>query len=239
MKFNYCKINPDTATKKELEKEINRLNHLMHDYDNTQMALKIFINSAYGAIGNQYFQCYNPDVAEAVTLQGQDMIKYAKAHVNKYFKDYWHKDKKLHDKIGITVIGKVLNDVVIYGDTDSCLGSTLININDDIKLRVDLLWKEFSKLNGFTIDSFGHEIVDNPEFDVLNYTEDNEIKQVPVSKIIRHKVTKAKWKLKTKLGKEITITNDHSLIVFRNGEKLEVKPQEIEKTDKILVIKGI
>ena len=53
---------------------------------------------------------------------------------------------------------------------------------------------------------------------------------------MRHKVSKPKWKLRTKLGKEIIVTGDHSLIVFRNGKKMEVKPKDILKTDKILVI---
>ena len=57
-----------------------------------------------------------------------------------------------------------------------------------------------------------------------------------VKYIMRHKVSKPKWKLKGKDGKEIIVTGDHSLIVFRNGKKLEVKPSEVLKTDKILVI---
>ena len=54
---------------------------------------------------------------------------------------------------------------------------------------------------------------------------------------MRHKVRKPKWRLKTATGKEIFVTNDHSMIVFRDGKKLEVKPYEILKTDKILVVK--
>ena len=57
-----------------------------------------------------------------------------------------------------------------------------------------------------------------------------------MKRIIRHKVTKTKWKLKTKSGKEIIVTNDHSMIVFRNDEKLTIRPSEILKTDKILTV---
>jgi len=45
---------------KELEKEIARCN-------NIQMAKKISLNSAYGAIGNQYFRYYKLANAEAIT----------------------------------------------------------------------------------------------------------------------------------------------------------------------------
>ena len=72
---------------------------------------------------------------------------------------------------------------------------------------------------------------------MLKLSEYNKTYYVPVKRIIRHKVSKSKWKLKTKSGKEIIITNDHSMIVFRNGSKLEIKPSEILKTDKILIIK--
>ena len=44
-----------------LEKEISRCN-------NIQMAKKISLNSAYGAIGNQYFRYYKLSNAEAITL---------------------------------------------------------------------------------------------------------------------------------------------------------------------------
>jgi len=75
---------------------------------------------------------------------------------------------------------------------------------------------------------------------VLNY-DDNKQKlyYAPIKRIIRHKVSKPKWKLRTKSGKEIIVTNDHSMIVFRNAKKLEVKPSEILKTDKILSVKKI
>ena len=46
---------------KELEKSISK-------YNNIQMARKIQLNSAYGAIGNQYFRYFNIVNAEAITL---------------------------------------------------------------------------------------------------------------------------------------------------------------------------
>ena len=47
-----------------LQKDVARFN-------NIQMARKIQLNSAYGAIGNQYFRYYNLANAEAITLSGQ------------------------------------------------------------------------------------------------------------------------------------------------------------------------
>jgi len=62
---------------KALEKEIARCN-------NIQMAKKISLNSAYGAIGNQYFRYYKLANAEAITLSGQTSIRWIEDRVNGY-----------------------------------------------------------------------------------------------------------------------------------------------------------
>ena len=61
---------------KTLEKEIARCN-------NIQMARKIQLNSAYGAIGNQYFRYYKLANAEAITLSGQVSIRWIEDRMNK------------------------------------------------------------------------------------------------------------------------------------------------------------
>ena len=80
-----------------LEKEIARCN-------NIQMAKKISLNSAYGAIGNQYFRYYKLANAEAITLSGQVSIRWI--------------ENKMNQKIN-----KILKteevDYVIASDTDS------------------------------------------------------------------------------------------------------------------------
>ena len=80
-----------------LQKEIARC-------DNIQMAKKISLNSAYGAIGNQYFRYYKLANAEAITLSGQVSIRWIENKMNTY-------------------LNKVLKsenvDYVIASDTDS------------------------------------------------------------------------------------------------------------------------
>ena len=82
---------------KALEKEIARCN-------NIQMARKIQLNSAYGAIGNQYFRYFKLANAEAITLSGQVSIRWIEEKINKY-------------------LNKILKteevDYVIASDTDS------------------------------------------------------------------------------------------------------------------------
>lgn len=124
--------------------------------------------------------------------------------------------------------------IIIYGDTDSSSSDTLIRTDKGIYTIEELYNKNIiSGSAGNTLK--GHESVNCKE-KVLNWDENRKIFYTPVKRIIRHKVTKPKWKLKTKSGKEIIVTNDHSMIVFRDGKKLEIKPSQILKTDKILVI---
>ena len=82
---------------KELVKEIARCN-------NIQMAKKISLNSAYGAIGNQYFRYYKLENAEAITLSGQVAIRWIEGKMNNYL-------NKLLKTEGV--------DYVIASDTDS------------------------------------------------------------------------------------------------------------------------
>ena len=81
----------------KLKKDIYR-------YDNIQMAKKISLNSAYGAIGNSYFRYYNLLVAEAITTSGQLSIRWIERSINGY----------LNQTLGTDGL-----DYVIASDTDS------------------------------------------------------------------------------------------------------------------------
>lgn len=123
----------------------------------------------------------------------------------------------------------------IAGDTDSIMSSdtVIIKSNDKIKKMTIEEWYN-ENLNGVVeMTSYGHEMITTKD-KILNW--DNQLKFCNVRRIIRHKVTKDKWVLKTKSGKMITVTADHSLIVFRDGKKIEVKPQDVKLTDKVLII---
>jgi DNA polymerase elongation subunit (family B) len=60
---------------KALVKEISRLNNL-------QMAMKIALNSAYGAMGNQYFRYFDIRMAEGITTSGQLSIRWMANKLN-------------------------------------------------------------------------------------------------------------------------------------------------------------
>lgn len=117
--YEHCKIDPTISSREDVIKEIARLNSIMNEKGNEEQALKIFINSIYGATASPYFVGYNVRVAEAITLQGQDIIKFVSKTVNRYFYEFWHRDTDLHKHLGITKAERVKDETTVYGDTDS------------------------------------------------------------------------------------------------------------------------
>jgi len=73
-------------------------------FNNFQMVRKITLNSAYGAVGNQYFRYYKLANAEAITLSGQVSIRWIENRMNGYLNNLLQTE-------GI--------DYVIASDTDS------------------------------------------------------------------------------------------------------------------------
>ena len=62
---------------KKLKKDISK-------YHNFQLVRKIQLNSAYGAIGNEFFRYFNVDMAEAITMSGQLSIQYIANELNAF-----------------------------------------------------------------------------------------------------------------------------------------------------------
>jgi DNA polymerase elongation subunit (family B) len=87
----------DPHEKEKLKREANNLH-------NQQMAIKIAMNSLYGATANIYFLYYINDMAEAITTSGQLSIRYAEKSVNAYLNKLLKTENK---------------DYIMYIDTDS------------------------------------------------------------------------------------------------------------------------
>jgi DNA polymerase elongation subunit (family B) len=77
---------------------------LIARYHNMQLAKKIQLNSAYGALGNPYFRWFNHNYAEAITLSGQLSIRWIAEKINQYLN---------------TILKTKNTDYVIASDTDS------------------------------------------------------------------------------------------------------------------------
>lgn len=110
------------ASKKELEvcdksnkQEVYRIERDIATYENQQTAIKILLNSLYGALGNKYFRYFTMEIAEGITLSGQMIIRWAEKAVN----DYLNKALK----------NKEYKDYVIAIDTDS----VYVNLGEVVK----------------------------------------------------------------------------------------------------------
>ena len=199
--------------------------------------MKLILNGSYGAFATQYFILFNQHVAGTITAQGRDLTKTMNRVNEQYWYKQWHLDFELHQKLGVKNVTQITKDepVSIYADTDSCHKDSLIR-TDSGNFTIENWYNRNIKNGSGGETNKGHESVITDD-KILNFSENKNLYYAPVKRIIRHKVSKEKWKLKTKSGKEIIVTNDHSMIVFRNGEKMEVKPSEIIESDKILVLK--
>ena len=89
-----------TEQKKGKAADTNKL----AQYHNMQINLKIALNSAYGALGNQWFRFYDVRNAEAVSVAGQLSIRWAERAVNQYLNKILETDN---------------DDYVLASDTDS------------------------------------------------------------------------------------------------------------------------
>ena len=86
----------DESRKYDIEKRVAR-------YNNLQLAKKVSLNSAYGALGSQYFRFYDLRLALGVTSAGQLSIRWIEAKINQYMNKLLNTD----------------SDYVIASDTDS------------------------------------------------------------------------------------------------------------------------
>ena len=109
----------DSLTKEESQELVRHYEMMSAKYTAYEQAVKVTLNSIYGAFGNKWFHFFNIDIAESITMQGQSAILYSEERLNLYFKKLWTKDIKVHEHFNITV-KPVVRPSVIYIDTDSC-----------------------------------------------------------------------------------------------------------------------
>jgi DNA polymerase elongation subunit (family B) len=92
-------------------------------YGNQQMAIKILMNSLYGATSNEYFRYFDQRIAESITMSGQLTIRWAENKINEFMNKTMKTDNQ---------------DYVVAIDTDSLyirMGDLVkkINPSDPVK----------------------------------------------------------------------------------------------------------
>ena len=99
MPGKFYNIDPETCSMEELAAAIKDCKNKEDYYHNLEQSAKIFINSMYGAMANKFYYNSNIAMAESITLQGQDLIKYSVKVVNYYFSKLWPTDEVAHTKV--------------------------------------------------------------------------------------------------------------------------------------------
>ena len=133
----------DQLTDDEAKLLVDHYKQLSAKFTAYEQAVKLTLNSIYGAFGNKWFHFFNLDIAESITKQGKNAILYSETILNKYVNDFWHKDTPVHERFNIKVKGKIEKPAVIYIDTDSCyvqfqdLYESIIWPDEDKKLPID------------------------------------------------------------------------------------------------------
>lgn len=177
------------------------------------------MNAGYGAVGNQWFLYYKVENAESITASGQLVNKWTHERVN-----------KLLD----TIVGTSNSNRTIAGDTDSVVGSTMIDVNG-VQMAIadyyDSVPNNFIKNDTFNNDFVKLVSGDNTQ----SVNADIKLERKPITYVMKHKVKKRMYKL-TVNGESVTVTEDHSLIVLRGGELKSVKPANILKGDKMIKV---
>lgn len=199
----------------ELKKEKSRLSDLANVQDLQQHAYKIFLNSAYGALGSAFYPCYDLDNAESVTLSGQAVTREMVNYTNKILNQL--------------INNEVPDEFVVAGDTDSVAGKSKVYITDDLTKTIEELFIEYKNAGKIDVLKNGTEVaVADLKIPTKSLNGNTYIKNIS-----RHKVKKEKWTI-TVDGVSIDFTKDHSIMVYRDGKIIECTPENIQKTDYIL-----
>tara|TARA_R110000824_G_scaffold241351_2_gene430070 strand:+ start:682 stop:3213 length:2532 start_codon:yes stop_codon:yes gene_type:complete len=133
----YKKLMIEAQQKKEKNPDDKSLDYEIAKYNNFQQVRKIQLNSAYGAIGNEWFRYYDVEMAEAITLSGQLSIRWIANKLNEFLNQH---------------IGTEGYDYVVASDTDSVylrLGNLVDRFMDDgssISRITDFLDKASEKI---------------------------------------------------------------------------------------------
>lgn len=233
----------------ELVKQYKSAEDLYWFFMIMQMVAKELCNSVYGGFGTPSLRYYNYEVARDITGEGAHACQLMEKTGQAYFRDLWPNDFAWHDELREkfphfmkpdTKPQSIIQDIIITCDTDSVHKDTKIHICDVEAgiyktVTIEELFVELSDIH--YVSASGHEHAKTRNWRVLNWSSSQGFFYSEPMSIIRHKVTKDKWELKTTNGKSVITTSDHSLIGFNKERgKHSLKPNEMSNDVEILTL---
>jgi len=153
-RVKYKKLMIETKKKLVKEKDTEKrfeLNNMVSKYYNMQQNLKITLNSAFGAMGNQHFRYFDQRIAEAVTTSGQLSIKWIEKEINRFLNELLKTDQDYVVAVDTDSVYITMDNLVksVFGD----------NITDKTKV-IDFLDKVCSEKMEKIIDKSYQELAD-------------------------------------------------------------------------------
>jgi len=183
-------------------------------WDKRQLVKKINLNSLYGAILNPGCRFFDKRIGQSTTLTGRAIAQHMDAYLNECITG-------VYDHVG---------EAIIYGD--SVTGDTLIK-TDNGEISIEELFNQ----------CLDHSIVGDKEYATQSFAKVigfNAFEDSPVmseiSYVMRHKTKKKIYKITLNNGKTVKVTEDHSIMIDRDGFLIEVRPTEIQQDDLVICL---
>jgi DNA polymerase elongation subunit (family B) len=181
-------------------------------WDKRQLVKKINLNSLYGALLNPGCRFHDFRIGQSTTLTGRVIAKHMDAFTNECITGKYEHDGK----------------AIVYGD--SVTGDSLVK-TDSGEITIAEMF----------VQCAGHDVYGEKEygFDTsakvvgFDICKDQPIMS-EVSFVIRHKTKKKLYRITTESGESVTVTEDHSIMVDRDGFTIEVKPTQLTLDDLII-----
>lgn len=184
-------------------------------YNTSQLVQKVLINSLYGALANKWFPLFNEDMAAAITGNGRYFIRKLANYIEETLQKMY----------------KRKNPYVIYGDTDSCVGSTLIRTSQGLLKIEDLYHILAGEIEIRGKNNFIKHI--NKNITTPSVSKDLKLENKTIKYIMKHKVKKRMFKIKHN-NDEVIVTEDHSVMTLRENKLIAVSAKDLKKGDKII-----
>ena len=172
----------------------------------------------YGATANEHFRFYKHDHAASITLTGQYLLRSSELKV----------DVLINEKFGLSD-----ERFVIYCDTDSVTGDSIIEVNGN-----ETAIEEFFNMVDTSIEytRSGSEVKRTTGYYTDTVDDSMNVVNRRIKYVMRHKTKKKLYRV-TVGGAQVTITEDHSLIVLRDGQLVDVSVLNLKSGDKLIRIR--
>lgn len=120
---------------------------------------------------------------------------------------------------------------IIYGDTDSVVGSTVIETNNGA-ITIEALWDMIQEPCECREGKFTKQV---SHIQSLSMNDHLNIESKNIKYVMKHRVKKEMFTITTP-NNSVKVTADHSIMVLRDGNLVAVKPNDITVGDEIIEI---